>query len=1662
MYRSRDILCILGADWDLVEEILRDGETSRIHEAAKSQPATSAVQIALVDLLASMGVHPAATLGHSSGEIVAAYAAGYISQSTALRIAYSRGLVSSLDRKPGLSKGAMLSVALSETDAMEQIKKLGKGIVVVACINSGQNTTVSGDEEAIDELAARLSMLDIFNRKLRVDNAYHSHHMQAVAIDYKQLMGVVTSEIPTSPVTFFSTVNATAKSENFNADYWCNNLTSQVRFKEALEKICHAQDGYRQVFLEIGPHNALAGPIRQVLTGMQNPVEYDYISILRRGVDATQSSLEVIGKLFVLGQQVDLSVAGRLDPQHENAKTLHSLPGYSWNHSKGHWHESRLSKDHRLRKHPYHDLLGVKCLGITSFDLSWRHMISVASLPWLIDHVVDGMVVFPGSGYLCMAIEAVSQLAKDTFPGESRLRITLKDVEFLKALLVPPTPQRTEVQISLSAIPLPSHSTTKLHHRFRVTGFGNDDVWDEHCRGYIQVDFDDNVVEASIVSDLSLRNGACLERPYQQLRENGNNYGPTFTGISEMAISDKHAIATVNIPHVVDAMPTRYMQPHIIHPTSLDIVMHTSLPLVARRFGPGTIIPIHIDKLIISSKINHKPGAILSVHAQLDDLRARTAEVDIEAFNDGNISPSLSLSGLKLRAFNARSPVKEARSSSLSAYWNLCWDLDVDCLAAQHLLADQVGSSDHSSWKEKLRILNTASVGYIRRCLQFIDVQGLRVKSEYKPLVDWMRRLSNSRGSNGHCPEQKQDSHYSATDETNFAEMKIVARTGPQLPMIVSGEVDALQLVLEDNLLYTAYQDHSSMLCYKLLRQYAKHLVFKKSSLRILEIGGGTGGATLPFLRAMKAAGFTPSVYDFTDVSTGFFERAAEKLADFPVQYRKLDIEEDPAQQGFEPQTYDVVLAFNCLHVTSSIETTLRHARSLLKPDGRLILIEIVNPQPYHHISFGTLPGYWKGGIDGRPDGPFMSETRWRETLSAIGMNLSLSKKDNESAHISSLMVAHSHESLARPAETALQIVSVGSAFESVKSKMLAALLDQGLPTVVKTIDEGLNEDPAVKIIFDDGEHPLLSNVSSDMFRRLCALLNTQTRIMWISISRDQTSIMTARKQLITGLARSAHAENDNLQFVTVDVQQKFDDTDPYMSDLLLACLYRSFLVPNTNAEREYVIRNDAVQIPRLLPCDALNEAMAETQQTLPTKQQSFASHPSILLRGDTRSLEEPIFELDEAKLAENQIELQVQAVGVPISDTTTPFYEYSGTIVKLGSSVTSLQVGDRVMAIGTSPYANRPYVFAFDAHRIPNHMTSITAAALPLALITAYYTLFELMETGSSQTIMLHGARTITHRVILRVAQRKGINLVVFEPESAEASRLQKLFHVPASHIIHSAGKRRRREQQHEVKEVDMIITSELCDMPSQLLALLNPFGKIVSLQGSDTVKVDINSHLHLPPNVTLHMCDMHAFWRAKPREAALLLSQAVALTMSTEESFSAIPIIVKPIDDIKEVIKEDESSRSLSKIVLEVRDDSVVSVVRPSTSDFELDSHATFVIAGGLGDLGQRLLLFMAKHGAKHIVALSRRAPDEHVSKRLAANIPDGCQIHHIRCDVACEDDVRVTIVTIASKGLPPVKGVIQSAMKLQVSPIPQPRSQPHTTANNTPGPYPEQYDP
>ncbi|KAK7189138.1 Lovastatin diketide synthase LovF 12 [Paraphaeosphaeria sporulosa] len=1210
MRRSTDVLFHLGAGWNLVDEILREADTSRLHIAELAQPATTAIQIALVDLLRSNGVIPDAVIGHSSGEIAAAYAAGYISQATALRVAYCRGLATTKQSSKASCRGAMLAVGLDEDDVSVHIQSLTKGTVSVACANSSQNTTVSGDEEAIDELAAALTALDVFNRKLRVDAAYHSHHMRDVVEDYKSLMGLLESEVPLTAPAFFSTVDATEKDGGFNAGYWCDNLVSKVRFKEGIRKLCKRRTSARHVFVEIGPHNALAGPTRQCIAELSVPIKYDYTSPLRRGTDAVQSVLEVAGLLFERGILSDFSLLSVLDPAQRHANVIHNLPSYSWNHSKKHWHESRISRDHRFRRHAYHDLVGLRSSEATTFEPRWRYMIGLASLPWLADHVVDGVIVFPGSGYICMAIEAISQLAQEHLPSGQRYQVVLRDIEFLKAIIVPNSPQRTEAQLSFSPISSGTDKNKELAYHFRVAAYNQSCTWDEHCRGYVEV----RTIEAE--KGLTALNGYSHEKTlvpeqlYQQLSDNGNSYGPMFNGIEHMSMGDIHALATVAIPHVAEVMPANHMQPHIIHPTTLDIIMHTSLPLALQKFGSGSIMPIHINELVVSTGIDSAPGSKISVHTKLASAEARTAEVGIEAVNDRDGISSLSFSGVKLRFLPTTTPIQNPEKAARSTCWDVIWDVDENNLSAADFKPAALVDKSTLSLDHKVRAMNQATENYVRICIDAVNRGQLQVTDEHRLLFDWMQREYPSIDN---FPSKVASSTISTPD---FEEMKIVARTGENLTEIISGSTDALQLVTEDGLLYGSYQDHSSVLCYDLLRQYVRKLAFKKSKLRILEIGGGTGGATLPFLETLKASGCFAATYDFTDVSANFFDRAAAKFKGYPINFRKLDIEQDPAHQGFDLQSYDVVLAFNCLHVTSSIRTTLRNARSLLRTDGRLVLIEIVNSQPYHHISYGTLPGYWKGSVDDRPNGPFMPVEQWRQAMHDTNLNMQMCVKDDEKAHISSLMVAQLQGELPNSAQIPIRVIPVAGAPKAVATLLQEGLQNRGYSVSTGQFEEEIDESASIKFIVDNGDSPLLAGLTPETFKTLKHMLNKQTKVMWITVGTTVGNTTDSRRNLITGLARSAQAENESLKMVTVDVQRFQPDLSPELSHKLYNVLQQTFFQSCERPEREYIIRDNAVLIPRLLPSDALNNWMTRSSRIVDQLRDGLDVNASFIIAG--------------------------------------------------------------------------------------------------------------------------------------------------------------------------------------------------------------------------------------------------------------------------------------------------------------------------------------------------------------------------------------------------------------------------------------------------------------
>lgn len=380
-----------------------------MHSPEIAHPSCVAVQVAVVDLLASWAVFPTRVIGHSSGEIPAAYAAGKLSREAAWKVAYYRGEVSA---KQLSAKGAMLAVGLNEEKLQPYLRKVRDGRtgeLVIACYNSPNSQTVSGDEGLVDSLMADLVTDGHFARKLRVQNAYHSAHMKEVAQVYLDRLGSLPGP-PQSPphetYMFSSLTGKRVEATNLDAQYWVDNLVSPVRFTDGLAGLCldpvsHGQGSLKvnskvdKVFVdqivEIGPHNTLQGPIREIITakGVKSPVEY--LPILNRNIPSTEVLLESMGKLCTRGCHIDVEIVNRAARPAEKAhpKMLTDLPPYRFNHSDKTLYISRLAKNIRFRTAPRHDLLGAPVPDWNTQNPKWRHFFRLDELPWLRDHVVS-------------------------------------------------------------------------------------------------------------------------------------------------------------------------------------------------------------------------------------------------------------------------------------------------------------------------------------------------------------------------------------------------------------------------------------------------------------------------------------------------------------------------------------------------------------------------------------------------------------------------------------------------------------------------------------------------------------------------------------------------------------------------------------------------------------------------------------------------------------------------------------------------------------------------------------------------------------------------------------------------------------------------------------------------------------------------------------------------------------------------------------------------------------------------------------------------------------------------------------------------------------------------------------------------------------------------
>lgn len=315
--------------------------------------------------------------------------------------------------KSSYVKGAMLAVALSTKDVEPYFEKVASECEIlrltVACINSPKSVTISGEEMQIDMLKSALSAENIFCRRLKVKVAYHSFQMHEIAAQYQSAIGELeTGNEHKIPIEMVSSVTGTwVKPEELRApNYWVQNMVSPVKFSDALFTLCsHTETprrkldrSHRRAFpihhlVELGPHSALQAPIKENLnSSIRQSVAYH--SLLVRGVPATDTVMTAAGYLHAAGYSIDLDAVNNLENLEEKGllKSLPGLPEYPFNHNKSYWHESQISRNHRIPKIGKNDLLGSPDPNWNPLEPRWRNIIKLSEMPWVRDHQVSSLL----------------------------------------------------------------------------------------------------------------------------------------------------------------------------------------------------------------------------------------------------------------------------------------------------------------------------------------------------------------------------------------------------------------------------------------------------------------------------------------------------------------------------------------------------------------------------------------------------------------------------------------------------------------------------------------------------------------------------------------------------------------------------------------------------------------------------------------------------------------------------------------------------------------------------------------------------------------------------------------------------------------------------------------------------------------------------------------------------------------------------------------------------------------------------------------------------------------------------------------------------------------------------------------------------------------------
>ncbi|MCY4640538.1 MAG: SDR family NAD(P)-dependent oxidoreductase [Chloroflexi bacterium] len=1644
----------------------RDPAAGELDDPAWTQPAIYALECALTALWGSVGVRPSVVVGHSLGEIAAAEAAGVYSLEDGLRFAARRGeLLGALPANGAMA--AVFAPAARIAAAVEEHNAASTGPDVAIAADNGAQQVISGPAEDVAALVERFQSEGLWARALRRSPAYHSALVEPALDDLEAALGELAISSPAVELISSMTGRVVEAGARLDGAYWRRQARQPVAFRDCIATLA---DGGVDVVVEIGPQAVLAPMVAMGWPGGAEPAT---IASLRGPGEAEETGdsgfVEAVAQAFEAG--LALSFEGLFAGERRRRV---SLPGYPFQRHR-YWVES----PRRRRLASGHPLLGVRHESPRG-EVLFERELAGDDPAWLGDHRVFGEVVAPGALFAALAAAAS--------PGADGA-LAVDELQLCTALVLTEEEHATEsvraarrVQVVLDGAGQGAARRVEVYSRAE-----GDETWTLHAEAHVSSASGGSPGERVDVGQLTA--GLSAEEPgifYRARADASIDLGPSFRTLQRLWCGEGEAVAEVALPEGVESAGPG---PHPVLLDGLLQVMGAARSLGGVEEG-ATFLPFAWERLWLAEPLPERvicharirgaaPGGEGEAAAPRDavsgDLRIYTPEGiaigGIDGYAAKRATRSTLLAGTERAGDLLYEVVWEDRPiapgipppdflpspSAVAAGWGPF---------SEYLAAEGVAHAERAAlledlermaWSVALTTLDrlgwkrtageTVEPDVLRGRLGVPDAHGRLFRRMFELLA--AAAVVDARGDGfivrvgtaDPLPEavppdpEAFAAELAARHDHGSTEIELFRRCGGALAEVLRGEADPLTLLFSSG-------EPSAGDLYRLapVARAANRLLGdavaallrelpEDRRLRVIEVGAGTGSAT-----GMVLPELPPDRYDYvyTDISAGFFAEAEARFggSEASIDYRVLDIETDPVEQGFDAHGYDLVIASNVLHATRFLHETLAHCRDLLAPSGHLVALENLRGQGWLDLTFGQLDGWWRFADDYRPHHALAGPEVWKRVLADAGFagaEVLGGSGGADGRPDRGVIVAQGPEEVAEPAGAWVLVADDSGVAEALAAELVSrrqrvvlAPRDASDRGSWRALIEALPADVPLRGVVHltaldgHGAEAAPEELAADVRRSTGSALalvqglsdagTVPSAGVWFLtrggqvLERERLGQLTGA--LLWGLGKVVEREASQLR-------PRMIDLDPG-AEVPLGELADELLRPD--AESHVAHRLGRRRAARLVRA-------ADVSARLPLPEGS-----GWALRPDAGgSLERMRIEpLEGRRPGPREVRVAVEAAGLNFRDMFVALGvfedelggEFCGRVIEVGEDVSTVAVGDRVVGLAPATFRSEAVMREELVAPAPAGIPAAALATMPTAFVSAALS-FDYAQLAAGDRVLIHAAAGGVGLAAVQLAQAAGAEVFA----TASAPKQDYLRALGVEHVFDS----RRTAFGGEILEatggegVDVVLNS--LTGPGFIeasLACLKPGGRFVEM-----ARVDILTEEEMAaarPDVAYSILRIDVLKEEQPQIPGSVLIRVMERLAAGE--LRSLNRIRWPLAEAEPAIEYMRAARHIGKIVL----------TNSALEAGRLREDRSYLVTGGLGGIGCAVAGWLADRGAGVIVLNGRRTPDTEAEAAIAALRARGVRVEVELADVTDAEAVGAMLARIDGS-LPPLAGVIHS---------------------------------